>query len=284
MPRIVEERKTRLQNTEDFAALIPELDEANSVPVHAPDGTETRFQLIQNLGTGDYVATMGGDYEVVQSAVVAQGFLDAVIENGREIVGGYVKQTLNAFRAVVQFADEIFVGQDPSPYMLGAVVRNSYDGTSSVEVSVFLHRGYCENGCIFGRDDLLGGKFKHQGDVNDKVATGFMHYFSDFDVLVASHTEKMAKAQSVFLSAEEMVAALKGAGFGKRLTAAMEGLLPSYAEELGSNVYAVYQAATDVLTHYQNGAGNGLSGAAEDRHQKAAEKLLVYRPKKTATA
>lgn len=284
MPRIVNERTNKLNSTADFAALIETLDEANSVPVHAPDGTETRFQLIQNLGTGDYVASMGGDYEVVQSAVVAQGFLDAVIANDREIVGGYIKQTPNAFRAVVQFADEIFVGQDPSPYMLGAVVRNSYDGTSSVEVSVFLHRGYCENGCIFGRDDLLGGKFKHQGDVNSKVADGFANYFSSFDALVASHTEKMAKAQAVMLTYEEMVAALKGAGFGKRLTAAMEGRLMAYGEELGQNVYAVYQAATDVLTHFQNGAGNGLSGAAEDRHQKAAEKLLLYRPKKTATA
>lgn len=279
MPKIVNERTTRITNVQDLEDFAMSCDHARIMSAHAPNGDETRFQLVQNAQTGDYVSAMGGQYELVQHETVVLELVNAIKENGHSITSGFIKQTPNRFRAVVEFKEEVFFGDDPSPHKLGAVIRNSFDGSTSVEASLFLMRGFCMNGMVFGRQDLLGGKMKHNSTVHAKLTEGFSDYFKQLDAVLAPWSIKLVKAQGVVFSSEdELVKVLNKANAGKKLTAHAIERLPEYVKEFGVTSYAAYQAMTDAITHHRNGQGDGLNGAATDRAHAKAEGILVAVP------
>lgn len=280
MPRIVEEHTTTIANNQMLLDFAQECDFATIMPAHAPNGDKTRFQLVQNDRTGDYISAMGGTYELVQHEDVLLAAHDAMSRNGMSIVEGFIKQRPNSFRVFAVFDKEIQVGNDPSPQRLGVVIRNSLDGSTSVEASLVLFRSFCNNGCIFGREDILGGKMKHSKGVNQRLQEGFFDYFDNMDAVLAPWVEKLELAQKVvFTNEDELGEVIAKQRLGKKLTEYAKMRLPSYVEELGCTPYAAYQAATDAISHFRNGQGNGLNGAATDRAQAKAETILLATPK-----
>lgn len=280
MPKLVEERTHLLEDLQDLEDFAQIADQAAIMPALAPDGTETRFQLVQNLATGDYVSSMGGTYELVQHETVVLSLVNALREHGIEVEDGFIKQRPNSFRILAIFNKATAIPNDPSPHKIGVVVRNSYDGTTSVEVSLLMFRGHCDNGMIFGREDLLGGKFKHKGDVLSRIEGGFLDYIGNLDLVVADYTTKLTESQkTVWPDLEEMEAALTTSGLNKKLVAHAKMVLPAYIEDFGQTTYALYQSATDAITHWRTQQGDSLNAASTDRMHSHAEKLLMKRPK-----
>lgn len=284
MPKKLNETQTKFtdeQSLRDFAASLPT---AKPVTLYDAAGKPTKFVGIDN-GRGEIVASMSKRYGIAQDSTVLLSALDALQARGVPLQSAVVKQSDSRLHARLIFEQSIRVGKDESPQNLGAIVRNSMDGTTNVESSLFLFRSWCENGNIFGREDIVGGAFKHMLGVEPRILAGFESYFGNYGQVLLPWQRTMEAAQSLEFGRDFLLAGLKHVGLGERTAERAGNRLQHYTEQLGSTAYAAYQAATDVIAHPETGRAKaakvpvGMSSfASEDRLQSAANRLLLSQP------
>ncbi len=266
----------------DFAESLPV---ARPVTLYDSAGRPTKFIGIDN-GRDEIVASMSKRYGIAQDRVVLLSALDGLAARGVELQSAIVKQSASKMHARLVFEHEITIGKDASPQNLGAIVRNSMDGTTNVESSLFLFRSWCENGNIFGREDIVGGAFKHMLGVEPRILAGFESYFGNYGQVLLPWQRAMENAQTLEFSRDLLLSGLKHVGLGERTAERAGNQLQKYTDELGLTAYAAYQAATDVIAHPETGRkltkqskpAGFVSFSTEDRLQNAANQLLGSTP------
>lgn len=265
-------------------------DFAESLPLAFPEqlfdknGKPTKFIGINN-GRGEIVASMSKRYGIAQDKAVLLSAVNALEARNVPLQSAVVKQSDSRLWAKLVFEQQLTIGGDDSPHNLGAIVRNSMDGTTNVESSLFLFRMFCENGNIFGREDIVGGAFKHMLGVESRILAGFESYFGNYGTVLQPWQRQMESAQHLEFDAKLLHAGLGHVGVGERTAERARNKLQGYMDEFGPTAYAAYQSMTDVLGHPEAGRTKvsktplaGSSFSAEDRLHTAANKLLTESP------
>ena len=77
-------------------------------------------------------------------------------------LGGQITDT-NTFIKFISRTPVALVGPHKRPWYLGFMYGNSEVGCSTTNYKLFIHDGFCENGCIFGLKSIIDVAYRHIG-------------------------------------------------------------------------------------------------------------------------
>ena len=228
-----------------------------------------------NTRTDEIMSVVSSSYKVVSNEEIFSNFCRAVVEAGVNIEGANAKVSQNATgsRALVEFSfpeEVIRVAGDDSDTALQICAINSFDGSLRYIVKGGALRMKCLNGQILG--DILGeysSTHTKQLDVPESaqhimgMVQSFQHARVYWDEMlhkpVSDHQFDCVAAEFLNLKEEpkgmQLNVLLAGrwekdpnARSNARYNHLVE-LWDKYRAEFGQNVYALYNALTDYVTH-----------------------------------
>ena len=226
------------------------------VPFHLPNGSPTRFLANVRQDTGEVLGCVTDQYELLQNSRLfdtcetlfgAKGFKNYT---RKEVVthGGA------RARAIYDFKD-IGVRLNGQDLTFRLKVQNSFDGSLRASFAVGLFRLICSNGLAVPVN-AIGMTKKHMGQLDvDFVAKGFDNAVKVFHDSVPA----LAKMADTRISQNDGKVIYENLVKRKVLSERMsEGIIrvwdsPTHAEDRERNLWNLYNAATQHLTHSVEG-------------------------------
>lgn len=112
------------------------------------------------------LGTVGDQYQVVQNEEHVEFLNEMIGQAGAQIVGAHQFKGGRLVYVTMKLPDTVLVGgRDPVDMYLNGI--NSHDGTTHFMVNLSPERAWCANQLPYFRKTSV--KFKHSGDVRDKV-------------------------------------------------------------------------------------------------------------------
>jgi len=224
-----------------------------SVPLYTADGKPANAWGNQRTDTGVIIGVTSERYGIVQNSA----FTDS-IENGFRDVGlsfskrdaivtrwgarSHIEYEFNTRTAVVAKGDTV---------ALRIIARNSFDGTSKSSISVGAVRLVCLNGMTSFKQDL-SMSVRHTTNVSpafvNQVLQQAMSEWAELNNVWANMTRVSLTQQQGYTIIDNLT---KRGIYAERFAKAVTDVWarPSYREDEGRNIWNLYNAHTQVLTH-----------------------------------
>lgn len=214
--------------------------------------------------TGEVLAVVGHKYRVIQNSEVYLPFCQAIVESNIDLTDMEIRSSFGANgRSLTSFifpAHKIEVR--PGDKTLERIVaRNSYDGTWKFSVDMGGFRIACANGQVAGKFNnaysnrhtsgfniaVMSSHLSHQAEGFAKLGDWWMHLQKldlEFDKGVDYICEYLYNKPKSPEEKKKMMESGRASAFNKLLQS-----YDDYIEEVGSNVYALYNTLTDHASH-----------------------------------
>lgn len=224
-----------------------------SVPLYTADGKPANAWGNQRTDTGVIIGVTSERYGIVQNSA----FTDS-IENGFRDVGlsfskrdaivtrwgarSHIEYEFNTRTAIVAKGDTV---------ALRIIARNSFDGTSKSSISVGAVRLVCLNGMTSFKQDL-SMSVRHTTNVSpafvNQVLQQAMAEWAELNNVWANMARINVTQQQGYTIIENLT---KRGIYAERFAKAVTDVWarPSYREDEGRNIWNLYNAHTQVLTH-----------------------------------
>lgn len=224
-----------------------------SVPLYTADGKPANAWGNQRTDTGVIIGVTSERYGIVQNAA----FTDS-IENGfRDIGLSYTKRDAIVTRwgarshIEYEFNTRTAVVAKGDTVALRIIARNSFDGTSKSSISVGAVRLVCLNGMTSFKQDL-SMSVRHTTNVSpafvNQVLQQAMAEWAELNNVWANMARVSLTQQQGYTIIENLT---KRGIYAERFAKAVTDVWarPSYREDEGRNIWNLYNAHTQVLTH-----------------------------------
>lgn len=224
-----------------------------SVPLYTADGKPANAWGNQRVDTGVIIGVTSERYGIVQNAA----FTDS-IENGFRDIGlsfskrdaivtrwgarSHIEYEFNTRTAVVAKGDTV---------ALRIIARNSFDGTSKSSISVGAVRLVCLNGMTSFKQDLTMS-VRHTTNVSpafvNQVLQQAMTQWSELNDVWANMARVSLTQHEGYTIIDNL---MKRGIYAERFAKSVADVwaAPSYREDEARNIWNLYNAHTQVLTH-----------------------------------
>ena len=213
--------------------------------------------------TGEYIASVGDKYRVVQNEEVYRPFCEAIIESNLDLNGLDIRTSIgNAGRSLTSFIfPEHSVQLKNDITNLRIIARNSYDGTWKFQVDTGGFRVACANGQVVGNfKNAYNNKHTSSFSVKD-MSKHLSHQIEgfascgqwwmsleqtpiDYDIAIDLVCKYLYNTEKTREDKLKLIESGKSTTFNKICE-----LFDDYSKEMGENLYALYNAFTDHATH-----------------------------------
>jgi hypothetical protein len=247
-PSVAEAVDERQSNKFDYVV--------EQVPFHLPNGSRTRFLANVRQDTGEVLGCVTEQYEILQNSRL---FDTCETLFGNKGFKNYTRKAVVTHggaraRAIYDFKD-IGVRLNGQDLTFRLKVQNSFDGSLRASFAVGLFRLICSNGLAVPVN-AIGMTKKHMGELDaDFVAKGFDNAVKVFHDSVPA----LAKMADTRISQNDGKVIYENLVKRKVLSERMsEGIIrvwdsPTHAEDRERNLWNLYNAATEHLTHSVEG-------------------------------
>lgn len=224
-----------------------------SVPLYTADGKPANAWGNQRTDTGVIIGVTSDRYGIVQNA----DFTNAIEKGFREIglsfteresivtrwgARSHIEYEFNTRTAVVAKGDVV---------ALRIIARNSFDGTSKSSISVGAVRLVCLNGMTSFRQDL-SMSVRHTTNVTPQFVVNVLHQamdeWSELNGVWANMARVPVSQEQGFTIIDNLT---KRGVYAERFAKAVADVWshPTYREDESRNIWNLYNAHTQVLTH-----------------------------------
>lgn len=199
---------------------------------------------------GNIISVVGKGYNVIQNADIIPDYERAIYRSGLDTTGMErdIQQSHGGARTVVTYtfpAHRIEVKKD-DPMDLKISVLNSYDGSWKFMSLVGALRLACLNGQVIG--DFFSSFYgKHTMNLDTDVAVDRLETSLDVYLQNAEYWKQYPKISVTDLQAQNVF--LNLAGTSKVLNGVLEEIYSKYTDEMGSNLWALFNTLTDWSSH-----------------------------------
>jgi len=224
-----------------------------SVPLYTADGKPANAWGNQRTDTGVIIGVTSERYGIVQNSA----FTDS-IENGfRDIGLSYTKRDAIVTRwgarshIEYEFNTRTAIVAKGDTVALRIIARNSFDGTSKSSISVGAVRLVCLNGMTSFKQDL-SMSVRHTTNVSpafvNQVLQQAMSEWAELNNVWANMARINVTQQQGYTIIDNLT---KRGIYAERFAKAVTDVWarPSYREDEGRNIWNLYNAHTQVLTH-----------------------------------
>ncbi len=224
-----------------------------SVPLYTADGKPANAWGNQRTDNGVIIGVTSDRYGIVQNA----DFTNAIEKGFREIglafteresivtrwgARSHIEYEFNTRTAVVAKGDVV---------ALRIIARNSFDGTSKSSISVGAVRLVCLNGMTSFRQDL-SMSVRHTTNVTPQFVVNVLHQamdeWSELNGVWSSMARVPVSQEQGFTIIDNLT---KRGVYAERFAKAVTDVWsrPTYREDEARNIWNLYNAHTQVLTH-----------------------------------
>ena len=199
---------------------------------------------------GNIISVVGKGYNVIQNADIIPDYERAIYRSGLNTTAMErdIQQSHGGARTVVTYtfpAHRIEVKKD-DPMDLKISVLNSYDGSWKFMSLVGALRLACLNGQVIG--DFFSSFYgKHTMNLDTDVAVDRLETSLDVYLQNAEYWKQYPKISVTDLQAQNVF--LNLAGTSKVLNGVLEEIHLKYVDEMGSNLWALFNTLTDWSSH-----------------------------------
>lgn len=199
---------------------------------------------------GNIISVVGKGYNVIQNADIIPDYERAIYRSGLNTTGMErdIQQSHGGARTVVTYtfpAHRIEVKKD-DPMDLKISVLNSYDGSWKFMSLVGALRLACLNGQVIG--DFFSSFYgKHTMNLDTEVAVDRLETSLDVYLQNAEYWKQYPKISVTDLQAQNVF--LNLAGTSKVLNGVLEDIYSKYTDDMGSNLWALFNTLTDWSSH-----------------------------------
>jgi len=199
---------------------------------------------------GNIISVVGKGYNVIQNADIIPDYERAIYRSGLDTRGMErdIQQSHGGARTVVTYtfpAHRIEVKKD-DPMDLKISVLNSYDGSWKFMSLVGALRLACLNGQVIG--DFFSSFYgKHTMNLDTDVAVDRLETSLDVYLQNAEYWKQYPKISVTDLQAQNVF--LNLAGTSKVLNGVLEDIHVKYVDEMGGNLWALFNTLTDWSSH-----------------------------------
>jgi hypothetical protein len=199
---------------------------------------------------GNIISVVGKGYNVIQNADIIPDYERAIYRSGLNTTGMErdIQQSHGGARTVVTYtfpAHRIEVKKD-DPMDLKISVLNSYDGSWKFMSLVGALRLACLNGQVIG--DFFSSFYgKHTMNLDTDVAVDRLETSLDVYLQNAEYWKQYPKISVTDLQAQNVF--LNLAGTSKVLNGVLEEIHLKYVDEMGGNLWALFNTLTDWSSH-----------------------------------
>ena len=199
---------------------------------------------------GNIISVVGKGYNVIQNADIIPDYERAIYLSGLDTRGMErdIQQSHGGARTVVTYtfpAHRIEVKKD-DPMDLKISVLNSYDGSWKFMSLVGALRLACLNGQVIG--DFFSSFYgKHTMNLDTDAAVDRLETSLDVYLQNAEYWKQYPKISVTDLQAQNVF--LNLAGTSKVLNGVLEDIHVKYVDEMGSNLWALFNTLTDWSSH-----------------------------------
>ena len=199
---------------------------------------------------GNITSVVGKGYNVIQNADIIPDYERAIYRSGLNTTAMErdIQQSHGGARTVVTYtfpAHRIEVKKD-DPMDLKISVLNSYDGSWKFMSLVGALRLACLNGQVIG--DFFSSFYgKHTMNLDTDVAVDRLETSLDVYLQNAEYWKQYPKISVTDLQAQNVF--LNLAGTSKVLNGVLEEIHLKYVDEMGGNLWALFNTLTDWSSH-----------------------------------
>ena len=199
---------------------------------------------------GNIISVVGKGYNVIQNADIIPDYERAIYRSGLNTRGMErdIQQSHGGARTVVTYtfpAHRIEVKKD-DPMDLKISVLNSYDGSWKFMSLVGALRLACLNGQVIG--DFFSSFYgKHTMNLDTDAAVDRLETSLDVYLQNAEYWKQYPKISVTDLQAQNVF--LNLAGTSKILNGVLEDIHVKYVDEMGGNLWALFNTLTDWSSH-----------------------------------
>jgi len=199
---------------------------------------------------GNIISVVGKGYNVIQNADIIPDYERAIYRSGLDTRGMErdIQQSHGGARTVVTYtfpAHRIEVKKD-DPMDLKISVLNSYDGSWKFMSLVGALRLACLNGQVIG--DFFSSFYgKHTMNLDTDAAVDRLETSLDVYLQNAEYWKQYPKISVTDLQAQNVF--LNLAGTSKVLNGVLEDIHVKYVDEMGGNLWALFNTLTDWSSH-----------------------------------
>ena len=199
---------------------------------------------------GNIISVVGKGYNVIQNADIIPDYERAIYRSGLNTTSMErdIQQSHGGARTVVTYtfpAHRIEVKKD-DPMDLKISVLNSYDGSWKFMSLVGALRLACLNGQVIG--DFFSSFYgKHTMNLDTDVAVDRLETSLDVYLQNAEYWKQYPKISVTDLQAQNVF--LNLAGTSKVLNGVLEDIHVKYVDEMGGNLWALFNTLTDWSSH-----------------------------------
>lgn len=213
-----------------------------------------------NASSGEVISVVSDRYKVVTNEQIFSSFCKSIENSGVDAEGARVNvsQTATGSRAMVDFvfpAHQLQVAGDDSSTALQMCALNSFDGSHRYVVKAGGLRMKCLNGQILG--DIVGSySSTHTASLDVQASADYIvQMITDFNT-AGEYWSRMMQTPITWEMADDVIKMFldlpEDFHPGEKHNARYEhceALVGRYFQEMGSNVYALYNALTDYVSH-----------------------------------
>ena len=199
---------------------------------------------------GDCIAVVGMNYNLVQNKVIMPQFHKVILDSDLDKTGmtKEIQQSHYGAKTIVTYtfpAHQIEIA--PGDFVqLRIMVLNSYDGTWKFMSMVGAVRIACMNGQVVV-DSFSSYNSKHTASLDTDVAVANMETALEVYTQNAEVWKTYPKSPVTNLQATRIFKQV--AGKSERLEALLEETYIKYVDQMGSNLWAVFNTLTDWSSH-----------------------------------
>ena len=234
---------------------------------------DTHKAIMNELGTP--IAVVGSGYTLVQNDDAYKQIEEAIYASAIDTRGMIrdIKESHNGARTIVTYsfpAHKVDINDRGDNVMLTIKVLNSYDGSWRFIILVGAVRQICANGMVIG--EYFSEHFaKHTKNIDTDVAVDKLgHALEVFGQNAELWTAYPSTAVSD-LQATNVLTSL--AGGSKALLELLQQTHVEYIDELGKNLWALFNTLTDWSTHAKFKNEKNKTATIVTREQKVRKVL-----------
>jgi hypothetical protein len=224
-----------------------------TVRLHTPDGQETQFFGNRRTDTGAVLGAVTDRYEVIQNeelfATAESLFASKGLTNFQR--KAFVTHDGARARAVYNFPT-VGVTLNRGDLILRLTVQNSFDGSLPASFKAGMFRLICSNGMATATSKAIGFTRKHTSAIHpDFIANSFDQAVAQFHNSVPLLQRMVNTAVSTKDGARVLQGLVNRKVVSDRMAEGIKAVWenPSYEEDRERNLYNLYNAATQHLTH-----------------------------------
>lgn len=239
------------RQTSDFDFIV------DQVALQTPDGKPTRFVGNRRIDTGEILGIVTERYEVLQNAPLFGAFENVLSNKGfgnfkRKIVSTHSGARV---RAVYDFPNTGFTLKNKDDLTFRLKVQNSFDGSLRASIQVGMVRLICTNG-LAAPVAAVGMTRKHTTGLDGElVEQAFIKSVDAFQNAAPLFNQMIDLRVSQNDGRNILLNFEKSKVMSERMREGIESVWegPSYKEDSDRNLFNLYNAVTQHLTHSVEG-------------------------------